>query len=531
MSKNIADYKSPRHKVIEFLKKGRDQLREKYRELREKQRVAENQIRAVTKSREAWRARAEAAEVELKEQKKTLEQLSGADSPETDTQESVTSLSVVGSTFSAEVIVRAIRLVLEGAISLRAASRACNIVDQCDGGLGLDAPCQTTIQNHILRLGLYLIQRIDQRRDDWIWLMDHMINAGSTKCLIVQGITVENYRKLSRPLSHHDLDVIAVMPVETSNGEVVCDQLEQLADQFGTPAATLSDRGSDLKKGVELFQNDHPGTASLYDIVHLVSRIIKSIFESDPQWDLYRKACCKCANFLRQSALAHLKPPRPRTKARYMNYDREIRWASRAIAIVDRVRSGNLNERQQARLSPKLIEQRLGWLDEYRGRASVWLEVIWTGQAINSLVRRSGYTNTIPDEIRSLLSKAQYSETRFLIERVAAEVEPQCRTLAHGESMPGSTEVLESLIGKGKRLLHHSGNSVTRQILSLAAATTEVTTTLVEKALSTCRMKHLAQWTIDNLKPGVHAARREDLMVTPEEQNVRNLILSASPKV
>jgi len=36
-------------------------------------RVAENQVRAVTKSREAWRIRAEAAESELKDLKKKLQ--------------------------------------------------------------------------------------------------------------------------------------------------------------------------------------------------------------------------------------------------------------------------------------------------------------------------------------------------------------------------------------------------------------------------------------------------------------------------
>ncbi len=71
MPKDTADYKSPPHKIIEFLKKGRDQLRVKYRELRVKLRVAENQVRAVTKSREAWRARAEAAESELEDLKKS----------------------------------------------------------------------------------------------------------------------------------------------------------------------------------------------------------------------------------------------------------------------------------------------------------------------------------------------------------------------------------------------------------------------------------------------------------------------------
>lgn len=74
MPNSISEYKSPTHKIIEFLKKSRNQLRVKYRELRVKLRVAENQIRAVTKSREAWRVRAESAEAELNDFKKKLQQ-------------------------------------------------------------------------------------------------------------------------------------------------------------------------------------------------------------------------------------------------------------------------------------------------------------------------------------------------------------------------------------------------------------------------------------------------------------------------
>lgn len=66
MSKAVEDYKSPRHKIVAMLRKGRDGLREKYRELRVKFRVAENQVRAVEASREMWRERALAAEAELK---------------------------------------------------------------------------------------------------------------------------------------------------------------------------------------------------------------------------------------------------------------------------------------------------------------------------------------------------------------------------------------------------------------------------------------------------------------------------------
>ena len=70
MVKALQEYRSPPHKIIAMLKKGRDDLRVKYRELMEQRRTAENQVRAVEKSRSMWRARAEAAEDELRELKK-----------------------------------------------------------------------------------------------------------------------------------------------------------------------------------------------------------------------------------------------------------------------------------------------------------------------------------------------------------------------------------------------------------------------------------------------------------------------------
>lgn len=72
MVKALDEYRSPPHKVLAFLKKGRDALRVKYRELMEQRRVAENQVRAVEESRAQWRARAEAAEAELSALKKRL---------------------------------------------------------------------------------------------------------------------------------------------------------------------------------------------------------------------------------------------------------------------------------------------------------------------------------------------------------------------------------------------------------------------------------------------------------------------------
>ena len=56
---------------VTFLQTGRDKLRVKYSELTDRVRRTENQVRAVTKSREMWERRAKLAEAELAELKKS----------------------------------------------------------------------------------------------------------------------------------------------------------------------------------------------------------------------------------------------------------------------------------------------------------------------------------------------------------------------------------------------------------------------------------------------------------------------------
>ena len=71
MTKALDEYQSPTRKVLKVLKVGRDKLRTKYQAVRTKLRRAENQVRAVEKSRDTWKERAQAAEAQLRDQKKT----------------------------------------------------------------------------------------------------------------------------------------------------------------------------------------------------------------------------------------------------------------------------------------------------------------------------------------------------------------------------------------------------------------------------------------------------------------------------
>lgn len=437
---------------------------------------------------------------------------------------------VAGSSFDIDTIVQCVRFVIDGAVSMRAASRVVGVLNEIGGVGPYLEPAHTTVQNFILRIGLYLLQQSQTRADDWIWVVDHTISMGTLKCFVVLGIRHSDYLQLTRPLRHHDLVPLALIPVEQSNGAIVHQQLQQLIATCGVPLAILSDRGSDLKKGVELLQQEHATVVALNDIVHIVSRLIERILTGDDRWDEFRKASCKCANAVRQSKLAHLKPPRPKTKARYMNIDREVIWGVRALHVLDRVRNGNLNERQKARLPLDVVEQRFGWLDDYREELGMWQELSSIGQRSSSVIRRHGYGGKTMAALQLELRTTKHSNSRGLSDEILKQVKPQCEAaMIHG-SLPGSSEVIESLIGKGKRLLgFSSGNSLTRQILAMATSTAKLTPKLVREALKSCRIKHLNQWCAENLTPSIQQQRREDLIRSPEEPNLTKLSGAHTP--
>ena len=439
---------------------------------------------------------------------------------------------VPGSSFSIELVALVLNMVIVGAVSMRAAARISGLICECVGGHRFDGLSHATVQNYLLRVGLDQIATSTETCSDRVWIMDHMIAAGSLKCLIVLGISADTFAQLDRPLEHRDVDVLTLIPTEVSNGAVVNTQLRELAGRRGVPLAILSDRGSDLKKCIDLFQQTHPETISLYDIVHLASRLIWKRLGKEDRFSEYRQACCQCANKLRQSRLSHLKPPRPKTKARYMNVDPEIRWGRRALWLLHRVRRGDLNDRQKKRLDREQVEAQLGWLEEYREELEVWTELCAVGQASCTVVRRCGYSRTTVAELTAAMGPGKTPAAQGLIAELTSVVEDQCdRCKGHPSRLPGSSEVIESLIGKGKRLLGTSqnNNSLTGQILSIAASTANLSASVLYDVLRRCRIAHVQAWIKTNIQAGIHVARGEDLSEPGDGTKLAQAEIAATP--
>lgn len=44
---------------------------------------------------------------------------------------------------------------------------------------GMVTPCVETVRGWLLRLGLYLLQQVPNRRADWVWIIDHTLQWGT----------------------------------------------------------------------------------------------------------------------------------------------------------------------------------------------------------------------------------------------------------------------------------------------------------------------------------------------------------------
>lgn len=175
--------------------------------------------------------------------------------------------------YSATTIFLLLQFVLS-AISLRGSARGLELVNTVLNQ-PLDAvPSWFSVRIWLLRLGHYKLMRPKKIADDWCWIIDHTIQLGKTKCLLILGIRLSELPK-GRSLNYHDVEAIDLLPVEKSTGKVVWEQLEQTVKKTGVPRAIVSDYGSDLKSGIEKFCAAQDNCIPLYDIKHKTACLLK----------------------------------------------------------------------------------------------------------------------------------------------------------------------------------------------------------------------------------------------------------------
>ena len=327
----MAAYKSSGSRLQRLFKEGRDKWKAKAQERQEKLRGKEVKIRDLSESREKWKEKAKELALRVKELEQREEGIKGEVIEEADVEHEGEEMETraKGHEYPLYVMQLGIEQIVESLTSLRGSSKTFALFAQY---FEVPAPSYSSVRSWLLRVGLYRLKQTPERRSDWIFIIDHTVELGQSKCLLILGVRGEALKGGEYALAHHDVEVLGLEVLAQSTGEIVAEKLSEVAEKVGKPQQIVADYGSDIKKGIERYQAQEPTVIYTYDVTHKMAALLKAMLKDDEKWQRFLKACGAHSSTLQQSALYFLAPPRQRTKARYSSVGLQIRWAQQVLA-------------------------------------------------------------------------------------------------------------------------------------------------------------------------------------------------------
>ena len=409
-----------------------------------------------------------------------------------------------------------LRLVQLG-VSLRGASRVMEFIAR-SFDLPFSAPDWTTGRLWVIRFGFAQLSTPKVRADDWVWLIDHSVQIGKEKVLAILGIRLADLPAPGESLCADDVVLIDLIPMKTSTREDVAKCLEGVAARTSVPRAIVDDHGVDLNGGVQIFQKSHPGTVEIYDLKHKAACLLKSRQEKDPRWTAFctKVGQTRCA--VQQTELGALAPPGSKPKARFMNLASQLDWADKILAILE-----GLPGSAPSWVTPGRLEEKLGWLREFRADLTQWRQWQTIADAAAGLVGSDGlHEKTAILLSRGLRLPREAVDQRRLAAELIRFVRTQASKAKPGERLPGSTEVLESCFGRFKTLERdQSKGGFTSLLLGFGMSFATATIESVSDAMHRVPTAKVWEWCAENLGQTLFSKRKEAFAMAREAQQKR----------
>jgi hypothetical protein len=330
--------------------------------------------------------------------------------------------------------------------------------------------------------------------------MDHTVQLGPQKCLVIVGVRLSSWRRKKGPLEHEDLALLKLVPMQQSNAVAVAAELEATCQAMGVvPAAVLSDEGAELKSGMALFRqrwSQARRVPHVFDIKHKVAILLKRELHHDATWQSFVTQTNRTKLQTTLTELAFLVPPGLRNKARYMNLDTLVDWGCRVLTYLDDPRDVCAGKMDRQKLQHKL-----GWLCEYRQALATWAELLAVAKQAESYVRREGYHAKAAKELKAQLLPLVRTPAGFRLQAgLLAFLHEQAKGLKPGRHLLGNSEILESLLGKYKRIQGtHSKGGMTGSLLNIGAAVSRKSSDMIQRALASVSVAAVGKWIRQNL--------------------------------
>ena len=311
----------------------------------------------------------------------------------------------------------------------------------------------------MMRIGLYKLNMAKEKADDWIWIIDHSVQMGIEKLLLILCIRKKDL-PVGRALNFSDVEVLDLQPVKKSNGEIVYRQLESNIAKTGVPVEIISDHGSDLKKGIDTFLKKELGCNEL--------------------WKEFISLCASTKRKIQQTLLAAIAPPNQRSKSRYMNLRSIIVWAQNILCFIS-----NKNEVKVNGFEYTLVNEKLGWIVKFSCSIVAWTQILDIAEKAESYVREKGLFKGASQKFEKSIEGLKLSgQAKSIKEKLIKLIEIESEKAGQFETLLGTSEIIESVFGKFKNVEQEQTKSgITGLTLALPAFIGKLTPSLIYDAL------------------------------------------------
>ena len=356
-------------------------------------------------------------------------------------------------------------------------------------------PSWKTIQNWILRIGLFKILKRKEKANDWIFIVDFKVQAGRQKCLIVLGVRMQELIERSKErgslcVLHEDMHPLGVYAMEKSSGERIAKILEEISEQTGPAYQVIADHGSDVNKGLRIYCESNQECVNTYDIVHKLAVLLGAELKNDGLFDEIITRMNETKQKTKQSSEAPLAPPRIRDKARFMNLDIQIDW----LEDIERLLGIEILDENKDQ-----IYEKLGWVLDYKEIIKELKEIIAVIKIARNLIREKGlYRRSCLDFSKEVkrLGDSLSERTLNFARKIFLFLYHEGRQVPLDQIMLGSSEGIESIIGKYKQIEERTTatKSMTANLLAIGAMTGSNTIEMIREALIEVPTKMIDEW-------------------------------------
>ena len=363
-----------------------------------------------------------------------------------------------------------------------------------------------------MRYGLYQLKKLPEKRDDWIYILDHSIEFGKKQCLLIIGVSREKFLKNKCKLRHQDMTVLATDIVESATGQSVTDSLMKVVDKTGIPVQIVSDGGLNILNGCHEFieqNNSNQIIRQTYDVTHKTALMLKYQLKNDKIWQSFCQKTAFSKKCLVHTELGYLAPPKPRDKSRWLNLDMYIKWSEMVLSQKTQYMSKTEAEK---------FKDKLSWLAEYKPHIKEWRTMLNILHAVKHEVKSNGFSSKTAGTVGKAIDRLENKSQRFrtLKVQVISYIEEEC-TEINGVYL-GCSDIIESIFGKYKNF---SGKSpmkeIGRAILTIPAFTSTVNYSDVKNAMETISAKEVAEWQKDNIGVSFFTKRKQAFKLKKEK--------------